>query len=184
TTVANATKDNYLKNQQLILDNKAIFMPNGTWVTGEMKDAPRKEGFEWGFTAVPAVKTGGDAYSFTFFEQAWIPKEAKNIDLGKQFLAFLYSDTATRIFAKVGAVQPIVDVSKMLEGENKLFYSVYDNGAKAAMGGFAATEAVEGVNMYDSLFAAVDSVVGKNKTVEEWKAGVIKASSALRGALK
>ncbi len=184
TTVANANKDNFQKNQQLILDNKAIFMPNGTWVIEEMKDAPRKEGFEWGFTAVPAVKAGGAPYSFTFFEQAWIPKQAKNMDLAKQFLAFLYSDTAAGIFAKVGAVQPIVDVSKMLEGENKLFYSVYDTGAKAAMGGFASTEAVEGVSMYDSLFGAVDGVVGKTKTVEEWRAGVIKASDALRGALK
>jgi len=40
---SNANNDNYLKNQQLILDNKALFMPNGTWVTGEMKDAPRAD---------------------------------------------------------------------------------------------------------------------------------------------
>lgn len=48
TTVANANDKDYTKNQQLILDNKALFMPNGTWVVGEMKDAPRAKGFEWG----------------------------------------------------------------------------------------------------------------------------------------
>lgn len=41
TTVANANNDNFTKNQQLILDNKAIFCPNGTWLPDEMKDAPK-----------------------------------------------------------------------------------------------------------------------------------------------
>ena len=36
STVANANDSNYLKNQQLVLDNKALFMPNGNWVIGEM----------------------------------------------------------------------------------------------------------------------------------------------------
>lgn len=184
TTVANANNDNFTKNQQLVLDNKALFMPNGTWVTGEMAEAPRAEGFEWGFTSLPAAKEGGDRYSFTFFEQAFIPAQAKNIDMGKQFLAFLYSDEVAKIFAEVGAVQPIQGVSAMLTGENQLFYSIYDEGAKAAMGGFAATEPVEGVNIGDTLFGTVNSIVSGDKTVEQWKKSVIEASDKLRAALK
>ena len=34
STVANANPQSFTKNQQLILDNKALFMPNGTWVVG------------------------------------------------------------------------------------------------------------------------------------------------------
>lgn len=184
TTVANANNDNYLKNQQLILDNQALFMPNGTWVTGEMADAPRAEGFEWGFTALPAVTKGQDQYSFTFFEQMWIPAAAQNQDLAKQFLAYMYSDEAAKIFAKVGAIQPINGISDILEGENKLFYSIYDSGAKAAMGGFATTEPVEGVNMGDTLFGTVNSIVSQDKTIDEWKEAVIIASDKLRAALK
>ena len=120
TTVANANNDNYLKNQQLILDNKALFMPNGTWVVGEMADAPRAEGFKWGFTALPAVKE--DAYSFTFFEQSWIPAQAKNKELAQKFMAYLYSDEAAEIFLAAGAIQPIEGISDKLEGDNKLFY--------------------------------------------------------------
>ncbi len=184
TTTANANDDNYLKNQQLILDNKALFMPNGTWVTGEMKDAPRAEGFEWGFTSLPAVKSGGDRYSFTFFEQIWVPSEAENKDLAKQFIAFLYSDEAAKIFATSNAIQPIKGVSEFLEGENKMFYSIYDSGAKAAMGGFATTDPVEGVNMVSTLFEAVNSVVSGDKTIEQWRADVAVASDKLRAALK
>ncbi len=182
TTVANSTPDNFLKNQQLVLDNKAIFMPNGTWVVGEMADAPRAEGFEWGFCAVPAISQ--DRYSFTFFEQCWIPQEAKNKEAAREFVAFLYSDKAAEIFAQYGAVQPIGNMTDKLSEENKLFYSVYENGAKAVMGGFAATEAVEGVSIYNSLFESINSIMTGDKTVEQWKSEIIATSDKLRNNLK
>ena len=182
TTVANSTGDNYLKNQQLVLDNKAIFMPNGTWVVGEMADAPRSEGFEWGFTALPAINE--DRYSFTFFEQCWIPQEAKNKEAARRFVAFLYSDAAAEIFASYGAVQPIKDITDSLSEENQLFYSVYDTGAKAVMGGFAATEAVAGVSIYNTLFEAVNSIMTGDKTVEQWQDEIISVSDKLRNNLK
>ena len=101
-TPAQANNQDFTMNQQLVLDNKAIFMPNGNWVIGEMAEAPRAEGFEWGMIPLPAITEGGDRYSYTFFEQAWIPAGAEHIDAAKQFLAFLYSDVAAEIFAKIG----------------------------------------------------------------------------------
>lgn len=184
TTVANANDKDFTKNQQLILDNKALFMPNGTWVVGEMGEAPRSEGFEWGMTALPAFEAGGDRYAFTFFEQMWIPSAAKNKDAAKDFLTYVYSDEAAAIFAEAGAIQPIEGISGKLSGDNKLFYSIYDNGAKAGMGGFAATEAVEGVSMADTLFRSIDSIVSGDKTVKEWQKAVEKTSDQLREALK
>ena len=76
TTPANANDNDFRKNQQLVLDNKALFMPNGNWVIGEMEDAPRKQTDSSGaFTALPAVKEGGERASYTFFEQIWMPAE-------------------------------------------------------------------------------------------------------------
>jgi len=184
TTVANGNIQNYKKNQQLVLDNKALFMPNGTWVVGEMKDAPRAKNFEWGMTALPAIENGGDRYAFTFFEQMWIPAQAKNKDAAKDFLTFVYSDKAADIFKETGAIQPIKDISSKLTGDNKIFYSIYDNGAKAGMGGFAATDPVEGVNMHDTLLGTIDSIVSGDKSVKEWQKAVEKASDQLRPALK
>lgn len=181
---SNANNDNYLKNQQLILDNKAIFMPNGTWVIDEMADAPRAEGFEWGFTALPAVTNGGDAYSYTWFEQLWVPAGAENKDAAKEFVAYMYSDEAAAIFAESGAIQPITGFADKLEGDSKLFYSIYDDGAKAALGNFAATEAVEGVNFADTVFGTVNSLVSGDKTKEEWIEAIKKDSDLLRSALK
>ena len=36
TTPANANDNDFRKNQQPIPDNKALFMPNGNWVIGEI----------------------------------------------------------------------------------------------------------------------------------------------------
>ena len=181
---SNANNDNFTKNQQLILDNKALFMPNGNWVIGEMADAPRAEGFKWGFTALPAVTEGGDRYSYTWFEQLWIPSEAVNKDAAKQFVAFMYSDVAAEIFAKGGAIQPIVGFADKLEGDNKIYYSIYDNGAKAALGSFAATDPVEGVNFADTVFGTINSLVSGDKTEEQWIEQIKTDSDLLRQALK
>lgn len=184
TTLGNANDENFTKNQQLILDNKAIFIPNGTWLPGEMGDAPKADGFEWGFSAVPAVNDAEKPSSFTFFEQMWIPAEAKNQDLAKEWIAFMYSDKAVDIFAKSNAAQPVNGVADKLSEDNKLYFSVYDNDAAVAvMGGFAATDPVEGVSMNDSLFRAVDSIVSGDKTVEQWQTAVEEASDKLRAAM-
>ena len=188
TTVANANNESYLKNQQLILDNKALFMPNGTWVVGEMVDVPRADGFAWGFAPIPAVKSGGDLYSYTFFEQIWSPKEAKNPELADKFIAFLYSDKAADIFRSNKdnpAIQPITGISDKLEGQSKMMYGIYDDGTvKPALGAFATTDPVEGVSMAASLFDTVNSLVSGDKTVADWKAAVKAASDKLRAALK
>ncbi|MCQ4865738.1 carbohydrate ABC transporter substrate-binding protein, partial [Pseudoflavonifractor phocaeensis] len=110
-TPAQANDQDFKQNQQLVLDDKALFMPNGTWIVGEMADSPRADGFEWGMTAIPAVEQGGDQYSVSWFEQAWIPAGAEHQDAAKQFIAFLYSDTACEIFAKGGAIQPVLDIA-------------------------------------------------------------------------
>lgn len=182
-TPAQANDQDFTQNQQLVLDNKAIFMPNGTWIVGEMAEAPRAEGFKWGMTALPAVEAGGDSYSYTWFEQAWIPAGAENVDAAKQFIAFLYSDAACEAFAKAGAVQPVLNISDKLEGDNVMFYSIYDNGAKAAMGNFAAFTAIPGVEIRPVFFDPVNSLVSGDITEEKWIEDVKAASDQMRANL-
>ena len=181
-TPSQANGENYKLNQQLILENKAIFMPNGTWVEGEMADAPRAEGFQWGLTALPAYTAGGDRYSTTFIEQCWIPKQAENVDAAKKFVAFLYSDKACAAFAKAGAVQPVPGLSDQLTGNAKAFYSIYNDGAKAAMGGFASFKPVAGgiTNPGEVFFNPIDSLVSGSLTAEKYIADIIAANDVMR----
>ena len=182
-TPAQANDQDFTMNQQLVLDNQALLMPNGTWIVGEMANAPRAEGFEWGMTALPALEDGGMGYSYTFLEQAWIPSGAAHVDEAKQFIAFLYSDTAADIFAKGNAVQPIRGMTDQLEGDNKLFYSIYDSGAGAAMGSFAAYSPIAGIDNATVFFEPINSLVSGNLTIEEWKANIISATDQMRANL-
>ena len=183
-TTAQANDQDFTQNQQLVLDNKALFMPNGTWIVGEMAEAPRAEGFKWGMTALPAVEEGGDRYSYTWFEQAWIPAGAENIDAAKQFIAFLYSDTACEIFAASNAIQPVLGIADSLEGDNQLFYSIYDDGAKAAMGNFAAYKSVAGLGTNrEEFFDPVNSLVSGSLTRDQWVSDWKAASDQMRANL-
>ena len=181
STPAQANNQDFTKNQQMPMNGSALFMPNGTWITGEMADyaATLGDSFSWGMTAVPAA--GEAPYSFCWFEQAWIPAAAEHITEAEQFVAFLYSDTAAKIFASAGAMQPILGIADMLEGENVMFYSIYDNGAKAAMGGFAAFGEIPGVDVSSTFFAPIDSLVAGTMTIDEY-AELVKTNSALMAA--
>ena len=180
-TPAQANDQDFTQNQQLVLDNKALFMPNGTWIVGEMAEAPRADNFKWGMTALPAAKAGGNGASYCWLEQAWIPAAAPNLDAAKQFVAFLYSDAACAIFAKGGAVQPVPGLTDNLEGDNKMFYSIYDNGADAAMGNFAAYNAVAGLGTVREVFLdPVNGLVNGSVTVDQWVSDIKAASDQMR----
>ena len=183
STPAQANNQDFTKNQQMPMNGSALFMPNGTWITGEMADyaATLGDTFAWGMTAVPAAGTA--PYSFCWFEQAWIPAGAEHIAEAEQFVAFLYSDKAAEIFASAGAMQPILGIADMLEGENVMFYSIYDNGAKAAMGGFAAFGEIPGVDVSGTFFAPIDSLVAGTITIDDY-AELVKTNSALMAAAK
>ena len=182
-TPAQANNQDFTKNQQMPMNGSALFMPNGTWITGEMADyaATLGDTFAWGMTAVPAA--GEAPYSFCWFEQAWIPAGAEHIAEAEQFVAFLYSDKAAEIFASAGAMQPILGIADMLEGENVMFYSIYDNGAKAAMGGFAAFSEIPGITVSGVFFDPINSLVSGTITIDQYKADIIAASEQMRANL-
>lgn len=173
TTVANANADGFTRNQQLILDNKALFMPNGTWVVGEMAEAPRAEGFEWGMAPIPAASEDADRYAYTFLEHIWVPEAAENKEGAKDFIAFLYSDKAAEIFAKHGAVQPVKGINEKLPEDQQVFYNIYADGTLPGMGGFVSVESIEGVDLGGTLYGSFDSVVSGDMTVEDWQKSVV-----------
>lgn len=184
TTVANANPTDFTRNQQFLLDNEVIFLPNGTWVVGEMAEAPRADGFEWAMSAVPALDEGSDQYAYTFIEHIWVPEAAENKEAAKDFIAFLYSDTAAEIFHSYGAVQPIQGIYDQLSEEEQIFYGVYESGdVLPGMGNFVATEAIPGVDLGETLYGSFSSVVSGDMTVEEWQAEVVDVMSQFHDKL-
>ena len=184
STVANANPQSFTKNQQLLLDNKALFMPNGTWVVGEMKDAPRADGFKWAMNAAPAIEKGGKRFVYSFFEHIWVPEAATNKKEAKEFLSFLYSDKAAAIFAKHNAAQPIQGVTSKLPAELQSLYKVVDEVDGVINGNFIATKPVEGVNMKETLYGQIDSVASGQKSVADWQKSVEEVSQKFNAAVE
>ncbi len=193
-TPAQANNQDFTKNQLMVMEDKALFMPNGTWIVGEMAEAEKTltNDFGWGMTALPAASADGAGYSYCWFEQAWIPAGAANIDAAKQFVAFLYSDKAADAFAntdkadgsgKSMAIQPINGVASLLAEDQKMFYSIYDNGAKSAMGNFAAYTAIPGIDNTSVFFEPINSLVAGTLTIDEYKANVVSATEQMRANL-
>jgi len=180
STPAQANNQDFTKNQLMVMKNEALFMPNGTWITGEMAGAVEtlENEFAWGMTAIPSA--GNAPCSFCWIEQAWIPAGAENIPEAEQFVAFLYSDEAADLFAAAGAAQPIVGIADGMEGEQKMFYSIYDTGATSAMGGFAAFSEIPGVDVSGTFFAPIDSLVAGTITIDEYAAQVKTNSAKMR----
>lgn len=180
-TPAQANDQDFTKNQLMVMQNEALFMPNGTWIVGEMQDAKAADGFKWGMTALPAAKKDGDRYSYTWIEQIWVPKGAENQKEAKQFIAYMYSDKACEIFAERNAIQPVLNIADKLSDDNKLFYSIYDNGAKAAMGNFAAYKSVAGLgSVAETFFDPINSLVSGSLKKEKWIENIKKANVIMR----
>lgn len=185
-TVAQANNESFTKNQLMVIQNEALFMPNGTWIVGEMADAEGvADDFAWGFMPVPAADSG-ERYVYSYFEQIFIPQDAAEPELAKAFIAYLYSEEAVQAFIeKSNAVQPVEGAVEMLTDEDsKLFYSIYDGDTKATMGGFETAPAVEGVSMSSSLYDAINSVANGDISVEEWQKGVVDAASSIFDAIQ
>lgn len=199
-TVAQANREGFTKNQQAVIDGKALFMPNGNWIVGEMaKTTP--EGFKWGFMALPELNAEHGRYAYTFFEQAFVFKNAAEPELAKAFVSYLYSDEAAKLFAakyptkdvdadgkevevqKGGAIQPIVGAADLVEDDfMKNVYNVYETGVKASLGSFAASPAVEGKSTGE-LFTAIDSVMNGSKTVDQWHEEFVGVIQAIKDAI-
>ena len=198
-TVANANADGGFKiNQQNVIDNKALFMPNGNWVIGEMA-ATTPEDFRWGM--MPAPKWDGDEKQtmYTFTEQMWIPAEAEHMDLAKEFIKFMYSDTVVDILLnnettdkETGKTSPAPVVApvkgaadKLPEGTTRDCYaaSTADN-IVTVTGGWVATQPIEGLNMKDAVYGPAYSVNTGDMTVEDWQKQLVETWEKCAGALE
>lgn len=198
-TVANANADGGFKiNQQNVIDGKALFMPNGNWVIGEMA-ASTPDDYEWGM--MPAPKWEGDTTQavYTFTEQMWIPADAENIDLAKEFVKFMYSDTVVDILLNntttnketgettaAPIVAPVKGAAEKLpEGTTKYCYeaSTADD-VVAVTGKWATTQPIEGLDMKKAVYSPVESINTGEMTVDDWQKQLVETWEKCAAALE
>ena len=163
---------NHTQSQTDMMMNKALFIPNGNWMEGEMKDAPRADGFEFGLTVAPALKEGDQHYVMTSVEQFSIPANAKNPELAKEFLRFLYTEDSVKLFAeKAGGIYALKNATEwskdyVTEGVYSM-NDVYNHGESMVFG-FAALPEGSKVTPRDEVFRSIADVMNGSMTPEQW----------------
>lgn len=124
----------HTQSQTDMMLGKALFIPDGTWLEGEMKDAPREAGLEFGIMPAPVLTAGQEHYVLSSLEQFEIPKDAKNPELAKEFLRFLYTKASVESFAKNSggstmATTDAVDIAKPFQSAVTAgMYTAYETG--------------------------------------------------------
>ena len=170
---------NHTQSQTEMMMNKALFIPNGTWMENEMKDAPRADGFEFGLWHAPVLNAGDQAYVMTSVEQFSIPANAKNPELAKEFLKFLYTEQSVKLFAQysggIYALKNAAEWSKeYLTAGVYNMNSVYESGKSMVFGWTSVPDGTK-VVVSDTVFNPISDVMNGTMTPEAWAAGVEEA---------
>lgn len=198
-TVSNANADGGFKiNQQNVIDGKALFMPNGNWVIGEMA-ASTPADYEWGMMGVPKWSEDESQSVYTFTEQMWVPADAPNMDLAKEFVKFMYSDevvdiclnnkTTDKESGKESDTPVVVPVKgaadKLPDGVTKDCYAAATaDDVVAVTGKWATTAPIEGLDMAKAVYGPVESINTGDMTVDEWQKQLVETWEKCTDALE
>ena len=198
-TVSNANADGGFKiNQQNVIDGKALFMPNGNWVIGEMA-ASTPEDYEWGMMGVPKWSEDESQSVYTFTEQMWVPADAPNMDLAKEFVKFMYSDevvdiclnnkTTDKESGKESDTPVVVPVKgaadKLPDGVTKDCYAAATaDDVVAVTGKWATTAPIEGLDMAKAVYGPIKSINTGDMTVDEWQKQLVETWEKCADALE
>lgn len=182
TVPANANDENYLKNEQLLLEDKVLFMPGESGILDQTAQETKAEGFEWGFVPVPSFESGKNQTLYTVTSECWIPTAAGNQELGKKFLAWSYSDEAAAICAECGATTVVPKSETQLDQAHQAFYSQYGDQLTNGLitDEFLPAGASDMKDFRSSLFGTFGALVSGEVTPESWSQGVITATDTLR----
>ena len=171
--------------QTEFLQNKALFCVSGSWIEAEMADAA-PEGFEYGFLPTPVVKEGQKQYANIGFETFEIPAAAKNPELAKEFLRFLYREDILKINAEktqaAMAVKSGADFAKeYMTPSNYENLKMLDEDLLPVFVNFTLTEKTE-IKILSEIFGSINSLVNGEMKVEDWVQRLEKANAILREA--
>lgn len=163
---------NHTQSQTDMMLGKAVFIVNGSWMENEMKDSPREEGFEFGMIPVPVFHKGDERYVLSSYEQFSIPAKARNPELAKEFLKFLYTDESVKLFAEKSngafALKEAKELSKpyLTPGVYEMF-SAYE-GATAILQDWKVLPKSSKIDIRTDLFrnTMTPIMTGKMTTVE------------------
>lgn len=179
---------NHTQSQTDMMNDKALFIPNGVWIENEMADAPRSEGFKFSMIPAPVINKGDTQYIMTSVEQFSIPAKAKNPELTKDFLRFLYSEESIKLFAeKANGIYAIKGANELVKGiVSDGVYNMFNayNDAFSMVVGWSALPKGSRVAVNDEMFNPVSDIMNQNMSTDEWADSIESAFAQIRADRK
>lgn len=172
--------------QTEFVQGKAVFCVSGSWIETEMADAA-PEGFRYGFLPTPTAQAGQQQYANIGFETFEIPAAAKNPELAKEFLKFLYrQDNLLMNAEKTQACMAIKGgadmVKEYMTESNYENLKMLDSELMPCFVNWTLTEKTE-ITIMDELFNSINSLVNKEMDVDGWIARMEEDDAVLREAV-
>jgi N-acetylglucosamine transport system substrate-binding protein len=180
------TAMNHTQSQTAMMQGQALFIPCGSWMEGEMKDAPREEGFQFAMCPAPTLTADGKQYASVGLETILIPKAAKNPELAKEFLKFMVTQESQKVFAeKASGIEPVkgtLDLCKSIISENLYnFYAMFNGDVLPLVDSLKALPDGCKVVTNDEIWVKPTSkVMNDQMTVDQWMEDVEKAFAQIR----
>lgn len=177
---------NHTEAQSEMMLGSSLFITNGTWMESEMADAPREDGFQFAMASMPTDTADTAHYVLDSCEQFSIPKAAKNPELAKEFLKFLYSDESVALFAQysgsIYATKTGREIAKdYISDANYNMYGIYDQAnTKSLIMSFEALPSNCKIMLSDEIFNPITLVMNGEMTVEAWAESVEDAFAQIR----
>lgn len=169
--------------------DKALFIPCGTWIESEMADAPRADGYEFAMAPSLVQKEGDTRYLAVAMETMSIPQAAKNPELAKEFLRFLYIDDSVKLFGeKANAVLATKTATEMVKDSiSESMYNMYqvfnEDGVVAVVPAFDTQAQGSKIDLTSELWNPAGDVVNGNMTAEDWADSIENAFAQIRSEL-
>ncbi|MCH4889395.1 carbohydrate ABC transporter substrate-binding protein [Acidaminobacter sp. JC074] len=179
---------NHTQSQTAFMQGQALFIPNGNWMPNEMKDVTPEEGFEFGFMPAPKLNSEDTSYVITSYETHYIPKNAKNPEMAKEFMRYQYKKEMIMLAAKHGgAIMPIkngVDIVKEYISDSIYnVFSVFDTyGARPLSFQWKVVQDAE-VSVEKEFSDAINSLMNGDITVDEWIERTKEANKKVRESM-
>lgn len=179
---------NHTQSQTAFMQGQALFIPNGNWMPNEMKEVQPEEGFEFGFMPAPRLSENDTSYVITSYETHYIPKNAKNPEMAKEFMRYQYKQEMVMLAAKHGgAIMPVrngVDiVREFIDDSVYNIFSVFDQyDARPLSFQWKVVQDAE-VSVEKEFSDAINSLMNGDITVDEWIERTKKANEKVRESM-
>lgn len=127
---------NYMEAQRRFIDGEALFLPCGNWLPTEMKEQI-KETDAFTFMSVPKFTTEANSYAKVMVEQIYVPKDAKQQELAKQFVADQFAKEQVELNQSLsGGFVPIKQ--EQLKTSTHAPFEIFNEGVIPIASGFSA----------------------------------------------